>query len=174
MVVRNFADVIVALAVLALPFITGYVAKAMGKSSSLSGLIGVLPMVAKDAVVVAEKTGVLDSLTGNEQFAKALATAKAELAKLGYDKIDEQVLVNALEQAYAQLKSAGTLAVYKNPVEPKVDTLEQAHAQYMSAGDLVVDNKPAEPKPEVEAQPEVESQPKPEAEAESKVDSPAK
>lgn len=168
MVVRNFADVIVALAVLVLPFITGYVAKAMGKSSALSGLISVLPMVSKDAVLVAEKTGVLDSLTGNEQFAKALATAKAELAKLGYDKVDEQVLVNALEQAYAQLKSAGTLAVYKKPVEPKVDTLEQAHAQYMSAGDLVVDNKPAEPKPEVEAQPN------PEAEAEPKVEAPAK
>ena len=138
MVVRNFADVIVALAVLVLPFITGYVAKAVGKSSALSGLISVLPMVAKDAVVVAEKTGVLDSLTGNEQFAKALATAKAELAKLGYDKVDEQVLVNALEQAYAQLKSAGTLAVYKKPVETKQ---------------------------EVEAQPEVEAEPKVEAPA---------
>ena len=147
MVVRNFADVIVALAVLVLPFITGYVAKAMGKSSALSGLIGVLPMVAKDAVVVAEKTGVLDSLTGNEQFAKALAIAKEELAKLGYDKVDEQVLVNALEQAYAQLKSADTLGVYKNPVEPK---------------------------PEVEAEPKAEAQPKPEVEAEPKVDSPAK
>lgn len=133
MVVRNFSDVIVALAVLALPIITGFIAKVMGKSSSLAGLINVLPMVAKDAVVVAEKTGVLDSLTGNEQFAKALATAKAELAKLGYDKVDEQVLVNALEQAYAQLKSVGTLAVYKTP---------------------------AEPKPEVEAQPEVEAEPK--------------
>lgn len=146
MVVRNFADVIVALAVLVLPFITGYVAKAVGKSSALSGLISVLPMVSKDAVVVAEKTGVLESLAGNEQFAKALATAKAELAKLGYDKVDEQVLVNALEQAYAQLKSSGTLAVYKKPVEPK---------------------------PEVEAQPEVEEQPKPEAEVEPKVDTPA-
>ena len=130
MVVRNFVDVIVALAVLVLPIITGYVAKAISKSSSLSGLISVLPMVAKDAVVVAEKTGVLNSLTGNEQFAKALATAKEELAKLGYDKVDEQVLVNALEQSYAQLKSAGTLAVYK---------------------------KPAEPKPEVEAEPKVDS-----------------
>ena len=145
MVVRNFADVIVALAVLVLPIITGYIAKAMGKSSSLAGLVNVLPMVAKDAVVVAEKTGVLDSLTGNEQFAKALATTKAELAKLGYDKVDEQVLVNALEQAYAQLKSTGTLAVYKKPVEPK---------------------------PEVEAQPEVEAEPK--VEAQPKADTPAK
>lgn len=147
MVIRNFADVIVALAVLALPVITGYIAKAMGKSSSLSGLIGVLPMVAKDAVVVAEKTGVLNRLTGNEQFAKALAIAKEELAKLGYDKVDEQVLGNALEQAYSQLKSAGTLAVYKKPVDPNV---------------------------EVEAQPELEAQPKPEAEAEPKVEAPAK
>lgn len=128
MVVRNFADVIVALAVLASPIITGYIAKAMGKSSALSGLIGVLPMVAKDAVVIAEKTGVLDSLTGNEQFAKALATAKAELVKLGYDKVDEQVLGNALEQAYAQLKSAGTLTVYKKPVEPKVEVEAQPKA----------------------------------------------
>lgn len=128
MVVRNFADVIVALAVLALPVITGYIAKAMGKSSALSGLIGVLPMVAKDAVVVAEKTGVLDSLAGNEQFAKALAIAKEELAKLGYDKVDEQVLGNALEQAYAQLKSAGTLSVYKKQSEPKVESEPKAEA----------------------------------------------
>lgn len=172
MVVRNFADVIVALAVLVLPIITGYVAKAMGKSSALSGLISVLPMVSKDAVVVAEKTGVLDSLTGNEQFAKALATAKEELTNLGYDKVDEQVLGNALEQAYAQLKSAGTLAVYKKPVEPKVDTLEQAHAQLKIVGDLSVDKKPAESKPEAEAQPEVDDEPK--AEVQPKADTPAK
>lgn len=138
MVVRNFADVIVALAVLVLPIITGYFAKVMGKSSALSGLISVLPMVAKDAVVVAEKTGVLNSLTGNEQFAKALSTAQEALAKLGYDKVDEQVLGNALEQAYAQLKSAGTLAVYKKPVEPKPEVESQ-------------------PKPEAEAEPKVEA-----------------
>lgn len=138
MVVRNFADVIVALAVLVLPIITGYIAKAMGKSSALSGLISVLPMVAKDAVVVAEKTGVLNSLTGNEQFAKALSTAQEALDKLGYDKVDEQVLGNAIEQAYAQLKSSGALAVYKKPVEPKPEV-------------------EAQPKPEAEAEPKVEA-----------------
>ena len=152
MVVRNFADEFVALAVLILPIVTGYIAKVISKNSALSGLISVLPMVAKGAVVVAEKTGVLDSLTGNEQFAKALATAKAELAKLGYDKVDEQVLVNALEQAYAQLKSAGTLAVYKKPVEPKVEVEAQPELE-------------AQPKPEVESQPEVEAEPKVEAPA---------
>ena len=119
MVVRNFADVVVALVVLALPIITGYIAKVIGKSSALSGLLSVLPMIAKDAVVVAEKTGVLDKLTGSEQLAKALAIAQEDLTKLGYDKVDEQVLLNAIEQSYAQLKSAGTLDVYKDKEELK-------------------------------------------------------
>ena len=126
MVVRNIADVIVYLVLLALPIITGYVAKVMSKSSALSGLISVLPMVAKDAVVVAEKTGVLNSLTGNEQFAKALSTAQEALAKLGYDKVDEQVLSSAIEQAYVQLKSAGTLDVYKDKSEAKGENVVNA------------------------------------------------
>lgn len=126
MVVRNIADVIVYLVLLALPIITGYVAKVMSKSSALSGLISVLPMVAKDAVVVAEKTGVLNSLTGNEQFAKALSTAQEALAKLGYDKVDEQVLSSAIEQAYVQLKSAGTLDVYKDKAEAKGENVVNA------------------------------------------------
>ena len=126
MVVRNFADVVVYLVLLALPIITGYVAKVMSKSSALSGLINVLPMVAKDAVVVAEKTGVLNSLTGNEQFAKALSMAQEALAKLGYDKVDEQVLSSAIEQAYAQLKSAGTLDVYKDQAEAKGESVVNA------------------------------------------------
>ena len=63
MVVRNFADEFVALAVLILPIVTGYIAKVISKNSALSGLISVLPIVSKDAVLVAEKTGVLDSLT---------------------------------------------------------------------------------------------------------------
>ena len=126
MVVRNFADVVVYLVLLALPIITGYVAKVMSKSSALSGLISVLPMVAKDAVVVAEKTGVLNSLTGNEQFAKALSTAQEALAKLGYDKVDEQILSSAIEQAYVQLKSAGTLDVYKDKAEVKGESVVNA------------------------------------------------
>lgn len=126
MVVRNFVDVIVALVVVALPIITGYVAKVVSKSSTLSGLISVLPMITKDAVVVAEKTGILNNLTGNEQFAKAVATAKEGLSNLGYDKVDEQVLSSAIEQAYAQLKNAGTLDVYKDQAESKGESVINA------------------------------------------------
>ena len=61
----------------------------------------------------------MDKLTGSEQLAKALAIAQEDLTKLGYDKVDEQVLLNAIEQSYAQLKSAGTLDVYKDKEELK-------------------------------------------------------
>ena len=58
----------------------------------------------KDSVVIAQKAGVIDNLTGSEKFNKAMSYVKGVINSLGITDYDETQLKAKIEVAYAEGK----------------------------------------------------------------------
>lgn len=57
--------------------------------------------LAKNAVVQAQKEGILDNLKGEDKFKKAVEIVTDNLKSLGITNIDPSIIENAIERAYA-------------------------------------------------------------------------
>ena len=98
----TITQIIVAVAGVLTPVICGYVANLIRKYIPTKDLLQALEQFAKDAVVLAEKTGLTDKLLNKKQF--AIDKLQDMLQQAGFNKQDEDLLAGCIEHAYCELK----------------------------------------------------------------------
>lgn len=133
---NSLADVVVAVVVAAIPFIFKQLENWLKKNQTARTIVSILPTIAKDAVVVAEKLGVEEKLVGEVKNSKAVGYVAETLKTLGFTEVDAQITKNAVESAYAELEKNGTLEVYKaddKQEAPQVEEKSQEQPQAKQA-----------------------------------------
>lgn len=110
--INSLADVVVAVVVAIIPFIFKQLEKWLEKNQTARTIVSILPTIAKDAVVIAEKLGVEEKLAGEVKNSKAVSYVSETLKNFGFTDVDSQTIKNAVESAYAELAKNGTLSVY--------------------------------------------------------------
>ena len=134
--INTVADVIVAVVVAVIPFVFKQLEQWLEKNQTAKTIVSIMPTIAKDAVIIAEKLGVEEKLAGEAKNSKAVAYVVDNLKSLGFTDVDVQIIKSAVESAFAELTKDGTLSVYdkddkqddkqEQQVEPKQ---EQAQPQ---------------------------------------------
>ncbi|KRL02533.1 phage holin [Liquorilactobacillus capillatus] len=122
---NNVADLIISIAVVAIPVIGGFVAKALLNNKTALAVLNAIGPLAKAAVVAVEKLGVDQYLEGELKKSKAVQFVLEGLAKLGFTKADQDIVANAVEKAYADL-SANLEKVYPQKTEAELTADEKA------------------------------------------------
>lgn len=130
--VNSLSEVVVAVVVVVIPFIFKQLEKWLEKNQTAKAIVSILPTIAKDAVVVAEKLGVEKNLDGEIKNSKAVSFVSETLKNLGFTEVDEQIIKNAVESSYAELVKSGTLSVYSKDdkqEQPQVEDNKQKMPQ---------------------------------------------
>ena len=126
MQVNSFSDVVIAVALAAIPVIGGYIGKVISGNSKATTLINVLSPLAKAAIVAMQKLGVTQYLEGEAKKSGAVDIVKKALLTLGLSNANETLIKNAIEKEYALLINE------LNQTYPQM-TAEQAKAQEAAA-----------------------------------------
>lgn len=103
MQVNSFSDVVIAVALAAIPVIGGYIGKVITANSKATTLINVLSPLAKAAIVAMQKLGVTQYLDGEAKKLGAVDIVKKSLLALGLSNANETLIKNAIEKEYAAL-----------------------------------------------------------------------
>lgn len=122
--VNSLSEVVISVVVMVIPFIFKQLEKWLEKNQTAKTIVSILPTIAKDAVVVAEKLGIEEKLDGEIKNSKAVGYVSDILKNMGFTDVDAQIVKNAVESAYAELVKDGTLEVYKvddKQAQPQVD-----------------------------------------------------
>lgn len=130
--VNSLSEVVVAVVVVVIPFIFKQLEKWLEKNQTAKTIVSILPTIAKDAVVVAEKLGIEENLNGEIKNSKAVSFVSETLKNLGFTEVDEQIIKNAVESSYAELVKSGTLSVYSKDdkqEQPQVEDNKQKTQQ---------------------------------------------
>ncbi len=98
----EFNDVVVTVLVTVLTAVITFLGSEIKKNVRARTIFNVLEPLAKDAVVAAQKLGVTEYLSGAMKKSHAIKTVTRALLDAGFTVKDEQVIVNAVEQAYAK------------------------------------------------------------------------
>jgi LL-H family phage holin len=123
--VNSLAEVVVAVVVAVIPFIFKQLEKWLEKNQTAKTVVSILPTIAKDAVVIAEKLGVEEKLASEVKNSQAVKSVSETLKNLGFTDVDEQIIKNAVESAYAELVKSGTLSVYKPDNKQETQQVEE-------------------------------------------------
>lgn len=123
--INSLADVVVAVVVAIIPFIFKQLEKWLEKNQTAKTIVSILPTIAKDAVVIAEKLGIEKNLAGDIKNLTAVSYVSETLKNLGFTNVDAQTIRNAVESAYAELSNNGTLSVYKADKKPEAQPVEE-------------------------------------------------
>lgn len=115
-------QIIVAVAGVVTPAICVYVANLIKKYIPKKSLLQALEQFAKDAVVLAEQTGVKDDYLNKKKF--AICKLQEMLESAGFSKQDEDLLSGCIEHAYCELKDE-IESVYKDDHNDKVYSLSE-------------------------------------------------
>lgn len=99
---ENWTDLVVAIAALAIPVVFGYITKKFAGNQKALDLIKAIEPLAKYAVVMAEKLGLDEKLTGAMKQNKAVEYVMNGLAALGFDNADAEIIRNAVEKAFME------------------------------------------------------------------------
>lgn len=126
MQVNSFSDVVIAVALAAIPIIGGWIGKVITGNSKATTLINVLSPLAKAAIVAMQKLGVTQYLDGEAKKLGAVDIVKKSLLALGLSNANETLIKNAIEKEYAALINE------LNQTYPQM-TAEQAEAQEVAA-----------------------------------------
>lgn len=126
MQVNSFSDVVIAVALAAIPIIGGWIGKVITGNSKATTLINVLSPLAKAAIVAMQKLGVTQYLDGEAKKLGAVDIVKKSLLALGLSNANETLIKNAIEKEYA------TLINELNQTYPQM-TADQAKAQEAAA-----------------------------------------
>lgn len=126
MQVNSFSDVVIAVALAAIPIIGGWIGKVITGNSKATTLINVLSPLAKAAIVAMQKLGVTQYLDGEAKKLGAVDIVKKSLLALGLSNANETLIKNAIEKEYAALINE------LNQTYPQM-TAEQAKAQEAAA-----------------------------------------
>jgi hypothetical protein len=105
MQVNSISDVIIAVALAAIPIIGGWIGKVITGNSKATTLINVLSPLAKAAIVAMQKLGVTQYLDGEAKKLGAVDIVKKSLLALGLSNANETLIKNAIEKEYALLIS---------------------------------------------------------------------
>lgn len=126
MQVNSISDVIIAIALAAIPVIGAWIGKVITGNSKATTLINVLSPLAKAAIVAMQKLGVTKYLDGEAKKLGAVDIVKKALSALGLSDTDEAIIKNAIEKEYSALINE------LNQTYPQM-TAEQAKAQEAAA-----------------------------------------
>lgn len=126
MQVNSISDVIIAIALAAIPIIGGWIGKVITGNSKATTLINVLSPLAKAAIVAMQKLGVTQYLEGEAKKLGAVDIVKKALLTLGLSNANETLIRNAIAKEYA------TLINELNQTYPQM-TAEQEKAQEAAA-----------------------------------------
>ena len=128
MQVNSISDVIIAIALAAIPVIGGWIGKVITGNSKATTLINVLSPLAKAAIVAMQKLGVTQYLEGETKKSGAVKIVTAALTALGFSVADETLIKNAVEKEYALLINELDLT-YPQITEEQAKAQEQAAQQ---------------------------------------------
>lgn len=136
--VNSLAEVVVAVVVAVIPFIFKQLEKWLEKNQTAKTVVSILPTIAKDAVVIAEKLGVEKKLAGDVKNSQAVQSVSKTLKSLGFTDVDEQIIKNAVESAYAELVKNGTLSVYKPDNKQETQQVEENKQEQPQTEQVVI------------------------------------
>ena len=140
--INSLADVVIAVVVAVIPFIFKQLEQWVEKNQTAKTIVSILPTIAKDAVVIAEKLGVEEKLAGEVKNSKAVSYVSETLKNLGFTDVDAQIIKNAVESAYAELAKNGTLSVYdKDNKQDDKQATQQVENEQEQAQPQQVENK---------------------------------
>ncbi|MBZ5951041.1 holin [Leuconostoc gasicomitatum] len=128
MQVNSISDVIIAIALAAIPIIGGWIGKVITGNSKATTLINVLSPLAKAAIVAMQKLGVTHYLEGEAKKSGAVDIVKKALSALGLSDTDEAIIMNAIEKEYALLINELD-QTYPQITEEQVKAQEQTEQQ---------------------------------------------
>lgn len=98
----NTNELVVTLLATVLTAVISYCGNVLVKNNRALTIVRALEPLAKDAVVAAQKLGVTEYLSGAMKKNHAVQAVSQALLDAGFTVKDEQVIVNAVEQAYAK------------------------------------------------------------------------
>lgn len=101
---NNWTDLVVSLAVAAIPIIGAWVSKEILKNKKATAAVNALAPLAHSAVVAAEKLGASKSLTGADKKNNAISDVVDGLTSLGFTKANIITVENAVEAAFLNAK----------------------------------------------------------------------
>jgi len=122
----NSADVIVTILSTIITAVITYCGNLLIKNNRALTVFRIIEPLAKDAVVASQKLGVNNYLTGMAKKNHAVQIVTQVLTNAGFTVKDEQVIVNAVEKAFAEQRDL--LAKYPQATEPDktAEELEKA------------------------------------------------
>lgn len=98
----TLTDMIVTILTAIITAVIGYCGSYFVKNSRALSMLRALEPLAKDAVVAAQKLGVTEYLSGAMKKNHAVQAVNQALLDAGFTVKDKQVVINAVEKAYAQ------------------------------------------------------------------------
>lgn len=98
----NTNELVVTLLATVLTAVISYCGNVLVKNNRALTIVRALEPLAKDAVIAAQKLGVTEYLSGSMKKSHAVQAVTQALLDAGFTVKDEQVIVNAVEQAYAK------------------------------------------------------------------------
>lgn len=100
----QFNDVIVTVLATVLTAVISYCGSVLIKNNRALTIVRAIEPLAKDAVIAAQKLGVTQYLSGAMKKNHAVQAVAQALLNAGFTINDEQIIVNAVEKAYAEQK----------------------------------------------------------------------
>ncbi len=100
----NTNELVVTLLATVLTAVISYCGNVLVKNNRALTIVRVLEPLARDAVIAAQKLGVTQYLSGAMKKNHAIQVVGQALSNAGFTIADEQVIVNAVEKAYAEQK----------------------------------------------------------------------
>lgn len=142
---NNWIDLVVSLAVAAIPIIGAWISKQLLANKQALTLVKVLGPLANAAVTAAEQLGVTQAIDGAVKKSTAIQAVKDGLKSLGFTSTDEQTIANAVEKAYADLKDS-LAETYPKREGIQVTNLQYyPHVAYANSADGTVDFSTKDP-----------------------------
>lgn len=134
---NNWTDLVVSLAVAAVPIIGAWISKQLLANKQALTLVKVLGPLANAAVTAAEQLGVTRTIDGAVKKSTAVQAVKDGLKSLGFTSTDEQTIANAVEKAYADLKDSLAETYPQKTADQDTSNQEKVAAAAQAAADAV-------------------------------------
>ncbi|MHB7982078.1 phage holin [Lacticaseibacillus paracasei] len=134
---NDWTDLIVSLAVAAIPIIGAWISKQLLANKQALTLVKVLGPLANAAVTAAEQLGVTQAIDGSVKKSTAIQAVKDGLKSLGFTGADEQTIANAVEQSYADLKDSLAETYPQKTVDQEASNQDKVAAAAQAAADAV-------------------------------------
>ena len=134
---NNWTELLVSLALAAVPIIGAWISKQLLANKQALTLVKVLGPLAYAAVTAAEQLGVTRTIDGAVKKSTAVQAVKDGLKSLGFTSTDEQTIANAVEKAYADLKDSLAETYPQKTVDQDTSNQEKVAAAAQAAADAV-------------------------------------